>query len=40
MNVWYSGMIMVVIPQIGNNIIRALGDTKPRGLLYGGSGDY
>lgn len=28
MTVWYWGMIMLVIPQIGNNIIRALGDTK------------
>ncbi len=33
MLVWYSGMIMVVIPQIGNNIIRALGDTKTPGII-------
>lgn len=28
MTVWYWGMFVLVIPQIGNNIIRALGDTK------------
>lgn len=33
MTVWYLGMIMLVIPQIGNNIIRALGDTKIPSLI-------
>lgn len=33
MTVWYLGMIMLVIPQIGNNIIRALGDTKTPSLI-------
>jgi putative MATE family efflux protein len=33
MTIWYLGMVMVVIPQIGNNIIRALGDTKSSGII-------
>jgi putative MATE family efflux protein len=33
MTVWYVGMIALVIPQIGNNIIRALGDTKTPSLI-------
>lgn len=33
MTIWYWGMIMLVIPQIGNNIIRALGDTKIPSLI-------
>ena len=28
MEVWYLGMVFVVIPMVGNNSIRALGDTK------------
>lgn len=28
MQVWYLGMVFVVIPMVGNNSIRALGDTK------------
>lgn len=28
MIVWYGGLIVLVIPQIGNNLIRALGDTR------------
>lgn len=33
MIVWYSGLIVIVIPQIGNNLIRALGDTKTPGII-------
>jgi len=33
MSVWYFGSFMVVITMIGNNIIRALGDTKTPGLI-------
>lgn len=33
MTIWYFGSVMVVIPMIGNNIIRALGDTKTPGLV-------
>jgi len=33
MTVWYLGAPMVVIPVIGNSIIRALGDTKVPGLV-------
>ncbi len=28
MNIWYFGMIFVVVPMVGNNAIRATGDTK------------
>ena len=33
MRVWYIGMIFVVVPMIGNNLIRATGDTKTPGLI-------
>lgn len=33
MVIWYFGLIAVTIPMIGNNIIRALGDTKIPGLI-------
>jgi len=33
MRIWYIGMIFVVVPMIGNNIIRATGDTKIPGLI-------
>ena len=33
MTVWYFGVPMVVIPIMGNNIIRALGDTKVPGIV-------
>lgn len=33
MTVWFLGMIVLVIPQIGNNIIRAMGDTKTPSLI-------
>ena len=33
MSVWYPGMIFVVVPMVGNNIIRATGDTKTPGLI-------
>ena len=33
MTVWYFGVPMVVIPIMGNNIIRALGDTKVPGVV-------
>jgi putative MATE family efflux protein len=35
MSIWYYGMIMLVIPMIGNEIIRAMGDTKIPGLIMG-----
>ncbi|MGM0567773.1 MAG: MATE family efflux transporter [Elusimicrobiota bacterium] len=35
MSIWYLGVIAVVIPMIGNNIIRAMGDTKTPGLIMG-----
>ncbi len=28
MKIWYLGMVFVVIPMVGNNSLRALGDTK------------
>jgi putative MATE family efflux protein len=33
MRIWYFGMPFVVIPMVGNNIIRALGDTKIPSLV-------
>lgn len=33
MYIWYWGMICVVVPMVGNNIIRATGDTRMPGLL-------
>ncbi|MGM0381203.1 MAG: MATE family efflux transporter [bacterium] len=35
MNIWYLGMIFVVIPMVGNNAIRATGDTLTPGLIMG-----
>ncbi len=35
MNIWYLGMIFVVVPMIGNNAIRATGDTLTPGLIMG-----
>ena len=33
MVIWYWGMIFVVIPMVGNNIIRATGDTFTPGMI-------
>ncbi|MDA3780153.1 MAG: MATE family efflux transporter [Bacteroidales bacterium] len=33
MDIWYWGMIFVVIPMVGNNIIRATGDTFTPGMI-------
>jgi len=33
MYVWYFGMFFVVIPMIGNSVLRSLGDAKTAGLL-------
>ena len=33
MSVWYYGMIFVVVPMVGNNIIRATGDSKTPGMV-------
>ena len=33
MTVWYPGMLFVVVPMVGNNAIRATGDTKTPGLI-------
>jgi len=33
MSIWYLGVPFVVIPMIGNNIIRALGDTKTPSIV-------
>lgn len=33
MRIWYLGVVFVVIPMIGNNIIRALGDTKTPSMV-------
>jgi putative MATE family efflux protein len=33
MSIWYMGMIFVVVPMVGNNAIRARGDTKTPALI-------
>ena len=33
MYIWYAGLIFVVVPMIGNNILRATGDTKTPSIL-------
>ena len=33
MVIWYPGMIFVVVPMVGNNAIRATGDTKTPSLI-------
>jgi len=33
MTIWYLGVVFVVIPMVGNNAIRATGDTKTPGLI-------
>ncbi|MCF7944200.1 MAG: MATE family efflux transporter [Spirochaetia bacterium] len=33
MKIWYWGMIFVIFPMIGNNSVRAIGDTKTPGML-------
>jgi putative MATE family efflux protein len=33
MRVWYPGMLFVVIPMVGNNAIRATGDTKTPSII-------
>lgn len=33
MRIWYPGMVFVVIPMVGNNAIRATGDTKTPSII-------
>ncbi|WP_432408956.1 MATE family efflux transporter [Wukongibacter sp. M2B1] len=33
MRIWYFGVVFVVVPMVGNNTIRALGDTKTPGII-------
>ena len=33
MNIWYLGVVFIVIPMVGNNAIRAAGDMKIPGLI-------
>lgn len=33
MRIWYGGLLFVVFPMVGNNAIRALGDTKTPGTI-------
>ena len=37
MLIWYPGMLFIVVPMVGNNAIRATGDTKTPALLMLGS---
>ncbi|MAX24572.1 MAG: MATE family efflux transporter [Phycisphaeraceae bacterium] len=36
MNIWFMGMPLVAIPMMGNNALRATGDTTTAGLIMGG----
>lgn len=38
MDLWFIGSVLLVIPMIGNAILRAAGDTKIPSLIMGGSG--
>lgn len=38
MNVWFAGAILLVIPMIGNSILRASGDTKTPSMIMGAGG--
>ena len=33
MSIWYPGMVFVVFPMVGNNAIRATGDTRTPGIV-------
>lgn len=33
MSIWYPGMVFVVVPMVGNNAIRATGDTRTPGIV-------
>ena len=33
MTIWYPGVIFVVVPMVGNNCIRATGDTRTPGMV-------
>jgi len=33
MTIWYVGMIFVVVPMVGNNVLRASGDTLTPGII-------
>lgn len=33
MRIWYPGLVFVVVPMVGNNLIRATGDMKVPGLI-------
>ncbi|WP_241971733.1 MATE family efflux transporter [Aliidiomarina sanyensis] len=35
MNIWFAGAILLVIPMVGNSILRASGDTKTPSLIMG-----
>ncbi|MBN1154060.1 MATE family efflux transporter [candidate division KSB1 bacterium] len=35
MEIWYGGVIFVIFPMVGNNAIRATGDTKTPSLVMG-----
>ncbi len=37
MRIWYPGMIFLIIPMVGNNAIRATGDTRTPGLVMLGA---
>lgn len=38
MNIWFFGAIFLVLPMVGNSILRASGDTKTPSLIMAGGG--
>jgi putative MATE family efflux protein len=35
MNIWFAGAVLLVIPMIGNSVLRASGDTKTPSIIMG-----
>ncbi|MBZ9610617.1 MATE family efflux transporter [Rheinheimera maricola] len=38
MDIWFAGAVLLVLPMIGNAILRAAGDTKTPSIIMAGSG--
>lgn len=38
MHIWYAGSVMLVVPMVGNSVLRAVGDTKTPALIMGAGG--
>jgi putative MATE family efflux protein len=38
MDIWFAGAVLLVVPMVGNAVLRAAGDTKTPSLIMAGSG--